>query len=121
MFKSKNIKWVLVVLAVFVLAGTVIAFAASNTVPSSKAGDGSGAVSGYVVSSVQVVLNGTDPTKIDAIKFALDSTATTVQARFLSTDGWYTCSNASNVWTCATTSPQLTVSAMDSLRVIAIQ
>ena len=120
MFQSKNIKWLFVVLAVFVLASAVYAFAASNTVPASKAGDGSGTVSGYIVSSVQFVLN-TDATKIDAIKFALDSTATTVQAKFVTTDSWYTCSFASSVWTCATTSPQLTVAAMDTLHVIAVQ
>ena len=39
------------------------AFTASNTVPATKAGDGTGAVTGYVASSVHYGLNGTDPTQ----------------------------------------------------------
>ena len=49
------------------------AFTASNTVPDTKAGDGSGTITGFVVSSVHYTLNGTDPDLADAVSFTLDS------------------------------------------------
>ena len=47
MFNSRTFKVLFVVMAVMVMAGATYAFAAANTVPATKAGDGSGVVSGY--------------------------------------------------------------------------
>jgi hypothetical protein len=98
------------------------AMAASNTVPATKAGEGSGIISGYVVTSVQYVLN-SDPSKIDQVKFTLDGSATTVKAKLdASTTTYYACTVITgNNWGCATTSPQLNVLDADILDVVALQ
>jgi hypothetical protein len=121
MFRSKTIKLVLVAMIIMVFATAAYAFAASNTVPSSKAGDGSGAISGYAVTAVSYVLNA-DPTKIDQVKFTLDSSATTVKARLVSGSGtWFACTVITgNNWGC-TISGSVNVVDANSLEVVAIQ
>ena len=48
-----------------VLAGVLgvgmYAYTAANVVPASKAGDGAGAITGYTITNVDYVLNGTNP------------------------------------------------------------
>lgn len=108
--------------AVLVIAATQ-AFTASNTVPGTKAGDGLGTITGYVVSSVAYTLNATDPTKIDAVSFTLDAApaaGATIKAKLVSAGStWYSCSATGTSVTCNTTSPQATVSSADELRVVA--
>lgn len=48
----KKIKFLLVLFVVAAISLSAYAFAAANTVPDTKAGDGSGTVSGYNVTSV---------------------------------------------------------------------
>lgn len=103
----------------------VFASTASNTVPNSKGGEGQGSISGYDVSSVHYELNSSDPTKIDAVTFSLDSapvTGSSVKVK-VGTAGstWYTCTNTGVAVTCPTTSPQATVAAADSLKVVVAQ
>ncbi len=98
------------------------ALTASNTVPNSVAGDGAGAVSGFTVSGKSFVLNTTDPSKIDSVTFNMTpTTATTVKAQFVTAGSFYNCSNVAGSVSCATTSPQLTVSAANTLRVLATE
>ena len=106
-----------------VLAGAVgvggFAFTASNTVAASKAGDGTGTVTGYVVSSVHYGLNSTDPTKADSVTFDLDSTPVSGSTIKTKVGGnWYTCTNTAAAVTCATTSPQATVQPITALQVV---
>lgn len=106
------------------MAVGVFAFTASNTVPGTKAGDGSGAITGYVVSSVHYTLNGSDPTKVDSVSFTLDSApvaGSTLKVQLESAGSWYSCTNVTTAVTCATTSPQATVQPADNLRVIVAQ
>jgi hypothetical protein len=121
MFRSRTIKLFLVIMLVMIFASASYAFAASNTVPSSKAGDGASAISGYAVSNVLYVLN-TDPTKLDQIKFTLDSAATTVKTRLVSGVGtWFACTVISgNNWGCAV-SGAVNVADANELNVVAIQ
>lgn len=96
------------------------ALTASNTVPGSNAGIGSGAVSGYTVSSISYTLNGSSPQNIDQVAFTISpSSATTVKAQVTTAGSWYSCVNASGSVTCNTTSPQATVAAADQLTVVA--
>lgn len=115
----KNLKVVLALVAILVVAVAAYAFAAANTVPDTKAGDGTGAVSGYTVTSVVYNLNGTTPTTLDSVDFDLGAAATQVQAQLVSSGGtWYACTNtAGTVWNCDTTG--LTVTSIDQLRVVA--
>lgn len=111
------------VLGSVVLAGSIgvagFAFTASNTVPATKAGDGSGAVTGYVASSVHYALNAADPTKADSLTFTLDSApvaGSTIRAKV--GGNWYSCTNVTVAVTCATTSPAATVVSMTTLEVV---
>ncbi|MEO7427827.1 MAG: hypothetical protein ABIY48_00440 [Acidimicrobiales bacterium] len=96
-----------------------LVFTASNTVPDSKAGDGTGAVTGYVLSSVHYGLNATDPTKADSITFSLDSSPAAGSTLKTKVGGsWYTCTYVTTAVTCATTSPQATVQPITTLQVV---
>jgi hypothetical protein len=113
---------------VFVLAASAVAvaglaaFTASNTVPESRAGDGARQVSGYTVSGVHYTLNASSPQNVDAVGFTLDQApvaGSTIKVRLSSTSSnWYSCTNAGAAVTCATTSPQATVTGADELRVV---
>ena len=110
-----------VVVAALIGLGTY-AFAATNTVPNSTAGAGSGAISGYTISNVQYGLNATTPTNLDQVTFTISpTTATTVKAQLAASGAWYSCTNAAGSVTCGTTSPQATVSAATQLTVVATQ
>lgn len=103
-----------------IMAVTVSGFAAANTVPTSKAGDGTGAISGYTIANVKYTLNGTNPGDIDSVSFTGGPTlgTHTIKIKLVSTGStWYTCTIASpNV--CATTAPQADVLSANELRVV---
>ena len=115
---------VLVVLAVVaVLGAATYAFTASNTVPASNAGAGSGSISGYTVSNIVYTPNATTPTNLDQVSFDLDAPASDVKVTLTNGGQAYDCgasSGPSNTVTCATTSPQATVAAADDLTVVAV-
>jgi hypothetical protein len=100
------------------------AFTASNTVPPTNAGEGSGTISGYTVSSVVYTLNATDPSKIDKVAFTLSSAASTVKAKVVASSTTYqdcTVSGGTSVacdWAAAS---EPTVASADQLTVIAVQ
>jgi hypothetical protein len=109
-----------VTLAALLLAIGVYAYAAANTVPGSQAGAGSGAISGYTVSSIAYGLNATTPTNLDQVTFTIaPTTAGTVKVQLAGGGSWYACSNSSGSVTCDTTSPQATVAAATQLTVVA--
>ncbi len=98
------------------------AFTASNTVPATSAGSGSGAISGYTITNVQYGLNATTPTNLDQVTFTLSpAAATTVKAQLEPSGAWYSCTNSSGSVTCTTTSPQATVVSATQLTVVATQ
>lgn len=100
----------------------VYAYAATNTVPSSTAGAGSGTISGYTVSSIAYTLNSTTPTNLDQVAFTIaPTTATVVKAQLASGGSWYSCTNTAGSVTCNTTSPQATAAAATQLTVVATQ
>ena len=106
------------------LGATGYAFTATSTVPATNAGDGSGTISGYVVSSVKYNLNASNPANIDSLTFTLDSTpvsGSTIKAQLAAAGSWYTCTNVAAAVTCNVTSPQATVAAATTLRVIVAQ
>ena len=122
---KKQSKLVLVVLLVMVLSAASYAFAATNTVPASVAGDGKGAIAGYAVSGITYVLDTTNPSLIASVKFTLDETAATVKAELSNTAGTITawssaCTLTTGVYTCTFGSGFNVVDAF-SLRVVAAQ
>ncbi len=114
----KNMKVILVLVAILVLAVVVYAFAAANTVPATKAGDGSGAITGYTVSNIVYNLNGTDPSTLDSVAFDLSAPAVQAQVQLVTGGTWYSCTiSGGTAVTCNTAG--LTVSSIDQLRVVA--
>ena len=117
----RRFRYVAALIAAVCVAAGIYAFTASNTVPATKLGAGSGAITGYTVSNVQYTLNTSDPTKLDAVTFTLSAAAGTVKAQVDTVAGdWYGCTNPSgNNWSCDTTSPQANVQPADQLTVVA--
>ncbi len=108
-----------------IVAVTASGFAAANTVPTSKGGDGAGAISGYIVSNIKYSLNASDPRNIDSVTFDVDvapPAGATKKIKLVAAGStWYTCTNVTTAFTCNTTSPQATVVAADELRVVVAQ
>lgn len=121
MFKLLGLKSLLgTAVAVVAVAGGSYAFTASNTAASTQAGQGTGTVSGYTVSSVGYTLNASTPSNVDAVTFTISpASATTVKAQLASGGTWYSCVNTSGSVSCATTSPQMTVATATTLNVVA--
>lgn len=106
------------------VATAMYGYSASNSMPASapSAGQGASSISGFTVSGVSYTLNATSPQNIDQVAFTISpSTATTVKARLSSSGSWYSCTNTAGSVSCATTSPQATVSGATSLDVVAAQ
>ena len=131
MKKFSHVRLLVAVVAAGAIAGGAYAFTASNTVPTSNVGAGSGTVSGYTVSNVHYALNATTPMNVDTLSFsvspAIPSTGTgkvMVQATLTSGGpNTYSCTTntAGDTVSCPTTSPQLTADKLSSLTVVAAQ
>jgi hypothetical protein len=109
------------IVAAGALAAGAYAFTASNTVPATKAGSGSGNISGYAVSSVSYT--NTDNT-ITGVSFNLDAAAGQVNVQLDSTGGaWYDCGASAGTTPFAVSCTGLSVPAADadSLTVFARQ
>jgi hypothetical protein len=114
----------LAAIAVFaIVALSAFGFAAANTVPDSKAGDGEGDITGYTVSSIHYVLDGTDPGLIDTVTFNLDSAPTagsTVAIQFDAPTTVWACTTAGVAVTCdVSAGGTVTVLDVNTLRVVA--
>lgn len=102
------------------LATGAYAFTATNTVPGSSAGSGSGTISGYTVSGIAYTLNATTPSDIDSMTFTLNANATTVKAKVVSGSSTYTaCSISGGVNVTCDFSPDIAITSADQLSVIA--
>ncbi|HET7143237.1 MAG TPA: hypothetical protein VFI68_04375 [Anaerolineales bacterium] len=120
MFHFRSSKMFIVVLVVLVLATSAYAFAATNTVPASRAGEGSGAISGYTVSNIVYTFDTSNPSDLTNVAFSLDAAAATVKVSLTAAGTLQACTNPSgNNWTCALTG--VTVTGASSLRVVASQ
>jgi len=102
------------------LATGAYAFTATNTVPDSSAGSGSGTISGYTVSAIAYQLNTTTPSNIDSLTFTLNASATTAKAKVVAASTTYTnCSIAGGVNVTCDFSPDIAITTADQLSVIA--
>ena len=113
----RNIRVLFIVLVVLFIAGSTYAFAAANTVPATKLGDGTGTVTGYTITAIAYTLNA-NPATLDSVAFDVGATAITVKAQLVASGTWYACTNtATTVWSCDTNT--LTTASIDQLRVVA--
>jgi hypothetical protein len=111
----------LVVLLVLIFATAAFAFAATNTVPGTYAGEGAEDISGYEVLTVDYNLSVANPSNISSVDLTLDAAASDVKISVVNGGTVYDCSGAGTNWTCDTTAgTQATVSAANQLRVIAV-
>ena len=101
------------------LLGSVGALTASNTVPATRGGAGSGTVGGVTNSAFDYALNADTPQDIDAVTFTqAPATAGTVKVEY---DGTvHDCTNTAGAISCDLTSPQAVVSVTPTLRVVAV-
>ena len=115
--RSRTIGMLIVAAA---LATGAYAFTATNTVPGSSAGSGSGTISGYTVSGIAYTLNATTPSDIDSMAFTLNAAATTVKAKIVSGSTSYTdCSISGGVNVTCNFAPDIAITTADQLSVIA--
>ncbi len=129
--RNRKVAIVVGVLAALAIGGGAYAFTASNTVPATTVGAGSGVVSGFTVTNLHYNLNATTPANIDSLTFTISpvvpstSSGKVVIAAALSTGGPtnYTCTSdtAGSTVTCATVSPQLTAALLTGVTVVAAQ
>ena len=111
----------IILAAAVAMAFAAYAFTASNTVPATSAGDGSGAISGYTITNVQYQLEAANPANIDSVTFTTSASAGQVRAKVVASSTTYTsCSGGPTSWTCDFATNPTVVSA-DQLRVIAAQ
>ncbi|MBC8503992.1 MAG: hypothetical protein ISR58_17365 [Anaerolineales bacterium] len=119
--RSKSMRVLVLLVFAIILAAATYGFAAANTFSGGstvgRMGEGSGAISGYDVTSVSFTLNSANPHQITAVALVLDNSATGVQ---VSLDGatWDTCSGSGVNWSC-TLGSAVNVSAANSLDVYA--
>jgi hypothetical protein len=71
MFKLRSSKLFVALLIVVILATSAYAFAASNTVPTSRAGEGEAVIGGYVVSAVTYTYSTANPSQIATVSFTI--------------------------------------------------
>jgi hypothetical protein len=97
------------------------AFTASNSVPGTTAGVGSGTIGNYTASGISYALNATTPTDVDSVSFTISPTVGVVKVRLDPSGSWYACLNSGGSVSCDTTSPQATVDSITELTVVAAQ
>ena len=138
-----KLQWLVVLAGVLIFGAVGYGMAASNTLPSSRAGDGVGAISSYTLDTttapntttslhVSLETNG-DPTKILKVRFTISvsggaAVPQTVSAQFRSSAGspigsWYSaCTNITGTtWECTTSGTPAYVQNGIQLRVVAAQ
>jgi hypothetical protein len=119
---SKTPRRFAAILVATVIGVATFAAAASNTVPTSRAGDGSAAISGYTVTNVSYTLSASNPSVIDLWSFDLNAAASVVKSKVVSSSTTYVnCTNTSGTtWQCDPAANPTVLSA-DQLDVIAHQ
>lgn len=125
----RNIKILLIALAVIAVVGGTYAFADANTIAPSAAGYATSTVSGYDVTAIVYDLNASDPTLVDKITFTVAPTSGSVVAALVkvktSAGGtWKDCTLVAGTppamsVTCTYTSPTLALADITALNVVA--
>lgn len=121
MFSKRTLKVFLIAIVVFSFVTVAYASAAANTVDLSKAGDGSGTITGYTIQNVEYTLNTNNPNLIDSVTFKTTESVTagsTVTIKLVAAGStWYTCTGqGSTDISCTTTGAS--VLAADDLRIV---
>ncbi len=130
-FRRVNLRLLVVLAIIAIMATSAYGFAASNKFDSNKggtAGDGAGKISGFTVSNVHYTMNTGNPALITSVAFDLDSNATSATVRFADSTGTfgnvYSCDAVGGTpatsWTCDVSADAITVSSVEQLDVAAV-
>lgn len=107
-----------------IVSATTLGFAAANTVDTSNAGDGAGAISGYTVTNVHYTLDSTNPSQVNQVSFTLSPAMVSGGTIRISVNGTSfitaPCTGTSSV-TCSLTGAGVTATSLTNLRVVAAQ
>ncbi len=76
MFNLRSSKIFVIVLVIIILATSAYAFAASNTVPASNAGEGQGVIGFYTVSAITYTYSTANPSMLTFVDFDIAPSAT---------------------------------------------
>jgi hypothetical protein len=119
---QKSSKILFILLLALILSVGAYAFAASNTVPGSVAGDGEGAISGITITDIHYNISNADPSTISSVVLTTSvAVPATVEVQIKLVDAgttWYTCAAPSGTTiTCTTTGADVVTA--DKLRVLA--
>jgi hypothetical protein len=124
MFKLRSSKLFIAMLIVVILATSAYAFAASNTVPASNAGEGQTAIGGYVVTpgTVTYTYSTANPSQISSVGFTIAPAAKKASVSLVVGGTLQACTGTGGgptwtAWTCAITG--VSVLNADMLRVVA--
>jgi hypothetical protein len=118
--KGRNTKSIVAALLFAgLMGGGSYALTETNTIAPSKAGDGAGTVSGFTATTVHYNLDATDPTKATSVTFTLDSAPGQVKAQVVTAGTWFSCTNAGTAVTCTLGAGGVSVSSINTLRVVA--
>ncbi len=125
--KLNNPKTIISLLILAIIAAVVYGFTATNNVPESGAGEGSGVISGYTVSNIQYSLLPEDPTKIDRFTLSVvpsGGNPPPIEVQVSPDDGvtWRGCDGQSETeFLCIFSADPILISSFTSLQVIAVQ
>ncbi len=125
--KFNNPKTFISLLVLAIIAAAVYGFTATNNIPESGAGEGSGVISGYTVSNIHYTLDAVNPIYLQFVTMDVAPTgnsdpASTVYISFLGFDIWFDCSSTvSPTWNCDLGEAHIPVSDLPELQVIAAQ
>lgn len=104
----RNANFLVIALAIFIIAGSAYAFAAANTLSDTniEVGYSSDTVAGYTIDAVAYDLVDTAPNTVNAVTFTISpTTATFVQIKVDASGSWEDCSNSSGTVTCTFDTP----------------
>jgi hypothetical protein len=111
----------LIILIAFAIAGVTYAYAAANTVPARKAGDGAAAIAAYTLTDYVYVLDSTNPQLIATVKFNLNADANYVKINLNNNGAWYTCDvTHSSPWLVTCSISETILPTNNVLRVVAL-
>lgn len=119
-----RIRTIAAIAAALIVASAAYGFAASNTVDSSSAGDGTANISGYTISDQTYELK-EDPSGVNKVTFTVtplnsNPAPTMVKVQFNGAGTWYDADHTTGTtWEVDLSSASITVSSLSSMRVIA--
>lgn len=118
MFRFRSSKMFVVLLVIMAFATAAYAFAASNTVPASNAGEGSAVIGGYAVTNVTYTYSTANPSMITYVDFDISPATTKASVSLITGATLADCSTLTAGGTHAHCPVNVSVSSADVLRVV---